>query len=208
MFGEWSNAAGNAIQIDPTDPTSLVDISTGPVFGNSAWKVLLITQQKLRAVDRNRIADGKKLSAWLAYFGYGSLANYWDENAYHTLLRKPEPILYFNGSGGSLSSDTRLINIIKDVNTRTNKKIISTVSTSYNKINYNKKYIFTGCTTIDKINLWRITVDSTTVESVSLNGTIYDVTTIPGIWFTTDTSITDIKEANYNSSTKTLYLYT
>ena len=208
LFGEWSNAAGNAIQIDPTDPTSLVDISTGPVFGNSAWKVLLITQQKLRAVDRNRIADGKKLSAWLAYFGYGSLANYWDENAYHTLLRKPEPILYFNGSGGSLPSDTRLINIIKDVNTRTNKKIISTVSTSYNKINYNKKYIFTGCTTIDKINLWRITVDSTTVESVSLNGTNYNVTTIPGIWFTTDTSITDIKEANYNSSTKTLYLYT
>jgi hypothetical protein len=208
LFGEWSNAAGNAIQIDPTDPTSLVDISTGQAFGNTAWKVLLLTQQKLRAVDRNRIADGKKLSVWLAGSGYGSLANYWDENAYHTLLRKPEPILYFNGSGGASPNDTRLINIIKDVNTRTNRKIISTVSSSYNKLNYNKKYIFTGCTTIDKINLWRITIDSNTVQSVSLNGTSYDVRTIPGIWFTTDTSIIDIKEANYDSTTLTLYLYT
>lgn len=224
LYGEWN--AGNIYQIDSTDPTSLVyNPSSSTPFGTTAWNSFAVSQQRLRTVDRNRITDNKQLQVWLAsinYYNNNSFGgnttqhnNYWRENAYHALLRNPDPVLYWNSNSASNPLlEKEMSDAIKEVNNKTNMQIVSTVSSSNEKINYNTTFIVSGCRTRDNINLWRITVDFNKVETVVIDGTTYNLKTVyaingvpaVGFWYTTNTTKIRINQSNYNSSTKTLTL--
>jgi len=232
LYGEWN--AGNIYYIDSLDPTSLnYDPSTSTTkFGTTAWNAFAVSQQRLRAVDRNRVADSKQLQVWLGSINYydgnsfgGNTTqhnNYWRENAYHALLRNPDPILYWNSnSASSPTLEKEMSDVIKEVNSITNMKIVSTISSSNDKINYNTTFIASGCRArgtdtffVEDMHVWRITVDFNKVETVIIDGITYNLKTIyatngipaVGFWYKTNNTKIKIIQSNYNSSTKTLTL--
>jgi hypothetical protein len=123
------------------------------------------------------------------------------------MLRNPDPILYWNAySKNNQTVEGYLNNAIITVNNNTYNKIIYIVSSSNDKINYNTKFIASGCMTIHQDILWRITVNNSDVNTIILDGTTYNLAGSPGLWYRTSTSIASIQYSSYNSSTKTLTL--
>jgi hypothetical protein len=97
-------------------------------------------------------------------------------------------------------------------------KIVSTISSSNDKIDYNTTFIASGCrargTDMEDTHVWRITVDFNKVETVIIDGITYNLKTIyatngipaVGFWYKTNNTKIKIIQSNYNSSTKTLTL--
>ena len=228
IYGEWN--VGNIYEINLTDTTFLdYNPNTTRPFGSTSWNAFLIAQQRMRAVDRNRLTDGKKLQVWLSSpppdynsnnaFGNTitptQAENYWRENAYHCMLRNPELISYWNfPSRNNAAQEKKMSDIISEVNTKTNYKINSVIGISNEKIKLDTKFICTGCLTRDNTHIWRITVDFNTVEIIIIDGITYNLKTVystgntpaSGIWYSTTTAKTKIIQNTYNSSTKTLTL--
>jgi len=220
LYGEW--IGGNSYKISQSDSTVLdYEFSTTSPFGSTSWNAFLVSQQKLRAVDRNRISDGKKFQVWLASpppqyssnnsfgcttSGVPTALKYWTENAYHALLRNPDPVLYWNANSVNQPAEVLLDNIITEVNNNTYNRINSIISSSNNKINYNTNFIVSGCKTNGNDILWRITVRYDQIDTVIINGNTFNLNGAVGLWYRTNINISNLTLTSYNSSTKTLTL--
>jgi hypothetical protein len=218
LYGEV-DFAGTVYEVYSQDATRLdYNGSTSTPFGRTPWSGLILSQQKLRAADRNRRTDGKGLQAWVAsvkYYGsnaFGgnvSLHNeYWRENVYHTLLHNPELLLYWNASSAVAADDKYFHDAIDTVNNITNQRIYNTLNVSNQKLEYNTHFVVSGCLSANQNqNIFRISVNRSAVNVIDIDGV---TTTLgaseTGIWLTTRQECTSFTKKNYDSSTKKLFL--
>ena len=232
-YGEMGGVAVNS-KIDPSDPTSLViDFGvTGPDrFGydrdgnKSGWRCFQLDQQWLKSLYRNK-GPYDYIHVWIksrkdiyndAFGGASTMKRneYWKENLYHISALNPDAILYFNQYGGIgyegpilVNYDELVTDVFEEVNTLKNNKKSIPVLQTYQKLNYSDYYLASGCRIWNNTNLWRISVNYDFVTNLIVNGTSFDVSTTPGIWYTTPPNISQFTVSSYNSITKTLNLLT
>ena len=213
--------AGTVYEVNTSDPTTLsYNPSTTKRYGydsggnKSGWKCFLLDQQMLRANVRN-LDTGYKLHIWIpttATFniashmgGSGTLKQieYWKELIKHDAMLCPEIFGYWNYYSFS-DEDQVFADVLADINVQTDGKRMLRLPASTNKFTFNDHYLATGATKPNQTNLWRITTNYDTVNTLVVNSTSYNVRTTPGIWFVT-TAMT-ITLTNYNAATKTLTL--
>ena len=220
LYGEIV-AAGTAYQVYSQDARRL-DYSPTPTppFGITPWNGLLLSQQKLRAADRNRISDNKSLNAWIAsvkYYGsnaFGGNVNlhneYWRENVYHTMMHNPDLLLYWNTSSTVAADDKYFHDAIDAVNNITNQKIYNTLTISNDKLEYNTDFVVSGCLSANQNqNIFRVSVNKTNVNIIDIDGIKTTLgTSETGIWLTTRQECKTLTKSNYDSLTKTLFLTT
>ena len=220
LYGEVG-FAGTVYDVYSQDTTRLnYNTLSSNLFGTTPWSGLLLSQQKLKAADRNRKTDGKGLQVWIAsvkYYGsnaFGGDVNfhneYWRENVYHALLHNPELLLYWNPSSTTAADDKYFHDAIDTVNNITNQKIYNTLDVSNEKLKYNTHFVVSGCFSANQNqNIFRLSFNKTTVNVVNIDGV---VTTLganeTGIWLTTRQDCKTFVQKNYDSSTKTLFLST
>jgi hypothetical protein len=223
-YGEMG-FAGTVYEVKGSDPTALVyNPSAVTKYGydsngnTSGWKCFLLDQQTIRASVRN-MNTGHKLHIWVPTVGAFSLAGtlimggsgtlkrteYWKEIIRHNAMLCPEIFAYWN-SYSTGSDDQTFADLLADINTQTGGKKMLRLPASVHKLSFNAHYLATGATKPNRTNLWRITTNYDTVNTLIVNGTSYDVTTTPGIWLIT-TSV-NITQTNYNAGSKTLTLIT
>lgn len=219
-YGEMIGAA-SVYKINQSIPTRLsYDPTVAGVTrfgydsnGNvSAWRAFQLDQQKIRATVRNKLST-EKLHPWIksridttngAMGGAGAAKRneYWKENILHTCMFNPEALFYFN----QYTQDNLVADILLEVNTLKDHKRATPLSQNTTQFAFTSNYLATGCRIYTGQNLWRITTNYDKVNTIVVNGTSYNVSTIPGIWYTTESSITGFSETSYNASTKTLYI--
>jgi hypothetical protein len=225
-FG-WLEGAGSVYEVNESDPTRLsYNAGIGNTWGVNAWNALLLNQQSIRAIHRN--TQNERLHLWIGNkgfiqhnaFGGANDANHdslWLENIYHHCLHNPEVILLFYPYTIEIPNftieDNDTLDILNralvDVNTLTNNKIITTQSSSLQKINLNTKILITGCQTKNGTLLWRITGDVKNIQNINIGDQTYSINSSnPGFWYTTNQSISSIyiDNSSYDPITKTIYL--
>ena len=200
LYGEIA-FAGTVYEIDPTNTTRLIyNPSPTTPFGINAWNSLLLTQQKLRSITRNK--GQKDLHVWLAGVNvvnpgqnaFGGLSDplhdaYWLENVYHTAMHNPDLILYFNHNS-TVVDDQKMHDALTTINTKTFNGIQEELSTNSNKINFDTNILISGCYTRKDENLWRITFKSSSILFVSIGGVLYSREPgNQGFWFSTEKNI-------------------
>jgi len=221
-YGEMGLAA-TVYEVSTSDPTTLsYNPSTTKRYGydsngnKSGWKCFLLDQQMLRANVRN-LNTGHKLHVWIpttASFnipgssnmgGSGTLKQieYWKELIKHDAMLCPEIFGYWNYYSFS-NEDQVFVDVLAEINVQTDGKRMLRLPESKNKFNFNDHYLATGATRPNQTNLWRITTNYDTVNTLVVNSTSYDVRTTPGIWLVTRAM--KITLTNYNAATKTLTL--
>lgn len=226
-YGEMAGA-GTVYVINESDPTvlSFNPIASGSQrFGYdsnnnfSGWRCFQLDQQKLRGTYRNK-ASSEGLHPWIKSrrdtqnnaFGGPLTAKrdeYWAENIYHIFMFNPDIICYFNYAGGidgPTNYDKLVADLVEEINALKNNKRATPVSTNSNKLSFAAYFLASGCKIYNENHLWRITVNYDFVETLVVNGTVYDVSTTPGIWYTTSQSVTGFNVSNYDGVTKTLML--
>jgi hypothetical protein len=226
-YGEVAGVVSNS-KIDPTDPTSLVyDPSvTGPqrfgfdTNGNiSGWRCFQHDQQMLKALYRNK-NPYDYLHVWIKsrrdtnVYAFGGPTTfkrneYWQENIYHITTLNPDAILYFNQFGGTVlgvNYDKLVTDIIEEVNNLKNNKKSYPLQKTTEKFSFSDYYLASGCLISNNTNLWRVTVNYDFVTNLVINGINYDVSTTPGIWYSSPSNKINFTVSSYNSTSKTLYL--
>lgn len=222
LYGEIGGVSNGYFTVYTGDTTTITFASatSAQAFKNTPFNSLLLSQQKLRAYDRNRITDGKELQIWIAsrkYYGFGLNAfggnvpfhnEYWRENVYHSLMHNPELLLYWNSSSVTPEDDQYMHNAIDVVNNITGQKILNTLSMSNEKLNYNSEFLVSGCVSSNRNkNVFRVSVDRSLVNSIDVYGTKYDLAPLEvGLWLITEGNATAIQKISYDNATKTLFL--
>lgn len=230
FFGFIGGVSSNS-EIDPSDNTRTRLLSqynpSGTPIGNRAWISLLMHQQLTKCIKRH--PENEKFIPWIGSrnigmeYAFGGLNDpnhnsLWAESVYHIALHNPNAIYFFyprDSQGSSWSQEINLQslyalnNILKEVNSKTGNKIISNISSTIQRLEFNTKVLITGCKTIKNKHLWRVTADVVNVNTVVLNGSNYSVNSNnPGFWYETEMNVSEIFVSGYNSTTKTLILST
>lgn len=225
LYGEIGTGSLATVYEIYTPDQKILEYKSGTTkpFGATPWNALLVDQQHLRAVDRNRLAEGKNksLQPWIASvknYGYSGMSafggdislhdQYWRENVFHTLLHDPELILYWNTASATPNDDKYMHDTLNDFNNLTNQQVVGTLSSSNERFVYNTEFLVSGCkTNNNNQNLFRVSVNRNLVSIIDLYGEKYQLGSAEvGIWLLTGANCTAIQKSNYDPLSKTLFI--